>query len=387
MPPPDKLPTRPKFIVTDTDRFGNERIYARRDGRKTRLSGPLFSAAFWADYQAWTAGTLKPAREPLKPAAEGSLLWLAQHYYRSSDFLGLDPRTRYVRRLRLDAICSRPAASGSGVYGDAIARQIQPKHILRIMEAKAATPHAANADRNVLNAMFKFALARGHVMANPCAGVANHSAPAGGFHAWTEAEREQFRARHPIGTKPRLALELILLTGVRRGDLVKIGRPHLRLDPDHGETITFTVTKGSHKRRKVLTLPVLPALRQILDASAHVTGDLVFLQTQAGKPYSNNGFGNWFKRMCEAAGLPHCSAHGLRKLAATTMADNGATAHQLMAVFGWTKMSQAEIYTRAADQKRLARSAMPMIDGEQPMHKTVPLSGAKRKSGTNPPTK
>jgi hypothetical protein len=32
-----------------------------------------------------------------------------------------------------------------------------------------------------------------------------------------------------------------------------------------------------------------------------------------------------------------------------------------MAIFGWNSIQMAEIYTRAADQKRLAESAMHLI--------------------------
>jgi hypothetical protein len=50
-------------------------------------------------------------------------------------------------------------------------------------------------------------------------------------------------------------------------------------------------------------------------------------------------------------------AHGLRKAGATIAADEGATAHELMAMFGWSRLSMAEIYTKEADKKKLARAA------------------------------
>jgi integrase len=60
-------------------------------------------------------------------------------------------------------------------------------------------------------------------------------------------------------------------------------------------------------------------------------------------------------------GLPHCSSHGLRKAGATIAAENGATAHQLMAIFGWNTVKQAELYTRNANRKRLAGEAMHFL--------------------------
>lgn len=378
-----ETPARPKFVVIDIDRRGNERIYARRDGVKVRLRGPMFSPEFWSDYHDWRDGALKPKPAARKPAAEGSLRWLCEAYYTSTDYLSGAPRTRYVKRIRLDNICARPAASGVGTFGDAPFKHIEARHIRKLLDAKATIPHGANNDLKALKAMFKFATKRDLVRVNPCAEIAATRTASAGFHTWTAAEREAFRKKHPMGTKARLALEMLLLTGVRRSDLVKLGRPHLRQTGD-GEAITFTVTKGSHTHRRVLTLPVLPALRAVLDASTDVLGDLTFISTKFGRPYSEDGFGGWFKRQCEAAGLAHCSAHGLRKLAATTMADNGATAHQLMAVFGWTKISQAEIYTRAADQARMAREGLPLLSAEHVGHETVPLSASIPASGTIP---
>jgi len=56
------------------------------------------------------------------------------------------------------------------------------------------------------------------------------------------------------------------------------------------------------------------------------------------------------------------SAHGLRKAAATRAAENGATAHELMAIFGWVDIKEAELYTRAANRRRLAAQAMSKLE-------------------------
>ena len=80
-----------------------------------------------------------------------------------------------------------------------------------------------------------------------------------------------------------------------------------------------------------------------------------------GKPFSRAGFGNKFRQWCDEASLKHCTAHGLRKAGAVIAAENGATAHQLKAIFGWSTLKQAELYTRAAEQKRLAEDAMDLL--------------------------
>jgi site-specific recombinase XerD len=106
--------------------------------------------------------------------------------------------------------------------------------------------------------------------------------------------------------------------------------------------------------------PILPPLQQVIDASP--TGDLTFLVTaQARRPFTAAGFGNWFRDRCNEAGMPHCSAHGLRKAGATIAAENGATVHELMSVFGWLTMREAERYTRSVERRKLAEAATPLL--------------------------
>jgi hypothetical protein len=58
-------------------------------------------------------------------------------------------------------------------------------------------------------------------------------------------------------------------------------------------------------------------------------------------------------RAARAAGVPG-SGHGVRKLAATRDAQNGATEAQLEAKYGWSGGKMASLYTRSANRKRLA---------------------------------
>jgi hypothetical protein len=77
------------------------------------------------------------------------------------------------------------------------------------------------------------------------------------------------------------------------------------------------------------------------------------------------GFAGWFRERCDEDGLPQCTAHGIRKAGATLAAENGATMHQLMAIFDCKTPGQAKVYTDAADRKRLAGRAMPLLDSDR----------------------
>ena len=76
--------------------------------------------------------------------------------------------------------------------------------------------------------------------------------------------------------------------------------------------------------------------------------------------FTKESFGNAFSEAARKAGVKK-SAHGVRKIAATRCADNGATEHQLMAIFGWKSPAMAQLYTRAANRRKLAREAAHLL--------------------------
>ena len=143
-----------------------------------------------------------------------------------------------------------------------------------------------------------------------------------------------------------MALTILLYTGLRRGDAVRLGRQHIK---------DGIITLRAGKTGTQIIIPVLPELAAIINASR--TGDLAFIAGERGRPMTKEFFGNWFHGACQAAGVPG-SAHGLRKAGATRAAENGATVAQLEAIYGWTGGKMASLYTRQADRAKLAREAM-----------------------------
>src|SRR5215831_8189193 len=120
-------------------------------------------------------------------------------------------------------------------------------------------------------------------------------------------------------------------------------------------------------------------LVQALTAAART--NLTFLVTERGAPFTAAGFGNWFRDRCNEAGLPQCSAHGLRKLAATRLANAGCSTDQIKAITGHRSISEVARYTKAADQARLARQAAGLlrVEREQKLSNLEPRLDKKRK--------
>jgi hypothetical protein len=142
---------------------------------------------------------------------------------------------------------------------------------------------------------------------------------------------------------------LFLQLGQGVSDFARIGGPHIR-KPEH---VAATLRKGhpgrwiafrQHKNRRTKPLdqviPILPQLKTVLAGST--LSDLTFLETAHKRPFTVKGLGNWFEKRCIKAGVPG-RAHGPRKAGATMAAENGATAHPLMAIFGWKTIEQAEV--------------------------------------------
>jgi integrase len=367
---------RLKYVVEDIDRNGNVRRYFRRKGRlKIRLRGQLGSEEFMRAYSAALKGRdLSAVRKPSSQgkASVGSLKWLCEAYYGSAEFKRLDSRTARVRRNMLDALCRKD--------GEKPAHLMEVRHVRAIRDSRADRPEAANEILKALRQVFAFGVDSELVERNPARDVPYLKSCAQGFHSWTEDEVQKFEAAHPIGTKARLALALLFYTGQRRSDVILFGRQHVR--DGH---ITFTQHKNRNRKAITLSIPLIPALQEILDSSP--CGDLTFLVTQFRRPFTSAGFGNKFRFWCDQAGLPHCSAHGLRKAAAARLAELGASEHEIMAVTGHQTSKEVSRYTRAASQKRLAESAMARMSRDENKNKSVPLQPVVQKSGTLSKTK
>lgn len=267
----------------------------------------------------------------------------------------LDERTRYVRRQIIEHCLREPVTPTSeDVFGDVPLDRLTAKAIKVLRDRKQELPAAANGRVKAFRQVFAWALEEevtDLLTFNPARDVKYRAAAGQGFHHWTPDEVEQFEKHFPIGTKARLAMALMLYTGQRRSDIVRFGRQHVR-----DGWLRFTQFKGRNHKPTTLEIPIVDDLRKIIEASP--TGDLSFLVTEFGKPFTSNGFGNRMRTWCDEAGLPECSSHGLRKASAARLAEVGCTPHEIMAITGHTTMKEVERYTKGVRQRNLAQAAM-----------------------------
>lgn len=357
-----------RYVHTDRDRRnGLLRVYFRRrlGAPKIRLRARPGTPEFLAEYQAALAGGGEKPDASLKPR---SYRWLMVQYFGSADFRGLDPRTQRTRRGILEHTCKEPIAPGAAeTFADFPLERMGGKAIRVLRDRKADLPEAANNRVKAIRRMFAWGVEAELVKMNPARDVSYKRRATEGHHSWTEAEIAQFEARHAAGSKARLALALLMFTCVRRSDVVLLGKQHVRQG-----WLKFTAQKGRNRTPVTVEIPVVPPLQRALEIGP--CGDLTFLVTEQGRPFTAAGFGNWFRDRCNEAGLPQCSAHGLRKAGAALAAENGATVHELMAIFGWLTMKEAERYTRAAQRKKMSGRAGALLVREA--NETSPQTAA-----------
>jgi integrase len=332
---------RPPHLHREVTRHGKTSWYVRvGHGPRIRIRAEYGTAEFDAEYRAALAGA--PVRKAAPSTA--SLHWLVTRYRETLAWNSLSAATRRQRENILRGVLE---TAGNESYA-----KINQATIIAGRERRASTPAQARNFLDAMRGLFRWAHAAGLVKVDPTAGVDNPPRRRGdGFRPWTEDDVAAYQGRWPIGTRQRVWLDVLLYTGLRRGDAVRLGRQHVR------DGIATIKTEKSGYTTEV-SIRVLPVLQATLDAGP--CGDLTFIASANGRPFVKAAFGNAFRDACRAAGVPG-SAHGVRKLAATRLADAGATEAELDALFGWTGRQMAALYTRSANRRRLAAQAMDKL--------------------------
>jgi hypothetical protein len=235
-----------KFVHAYKDRHGRVRFYFRRHGQpNVALPGLLGSAEFMAAYATALEGGAPalPSIQRLNRSVPGSTSAAVTAYLMSGDFVNLATATKIDRRRILEGFRKK--------CGDKPFALMRRGHVEELLAEKAATPHAAKSFLKALRAMVAVALRTGLCTIDPTEGVhVKARTSAQGFRAWSDADIDQFETHWPIGTRERLALALLLYTGQRRGDVIRMGRQHVR-----GGVVTVRQSKTGTVVAILLSIP------------------------------------------------------------------------------------------------------------------------------------
>lgn len=329
------------------DRHGRWRTYYRRRGwPRLALPDPA-EPGFLAAYEAAGAPPAGSEGAGAERTVPGSVSALIVAYYASAEWAQLEASTRTGYRNMLDRFREK--------HGDKRVATVEPRHLEAIFHGMAATPGAAANLRKRLRRVFRLAVKLGWRRDNP---VVFTEAPARkrgqGFTPWSEEEIAAFEAHWPSGTRERLALALLLYTGVRRSDVVGMGRQHVKAG-----RIQVRPQKNAASGQR-LAIAIHPALQRELE-QAPKGDDLTFILTAFGVPFTAAGFTSWFRERAELAGVKGRTPHGLRKAAGRRLAEAGCTEKEIAAVLGHATLAEVARYTKDAAQSRLADQAVAKL--------------------------
>lgn len=299
------------------------------------------------------------------PIIEQSLAWLCRQFMASAQVKALKPVTRGRFDDALRRLCSVPwpKAGPGAVVGDAAFASVRKEHMLKIRSHFAHVPAAADYVIKATRAMYYWAEECGYsTTVNPAARMGSLW-QGDGIPPMSYEEHERLCTYYPTGTKQRLAIDLILFSGVRCCDLHMLGPQHRR-----GGWLHWTEEKGKDskalKRRgkgnKSREWKVHSELAASISATPH--GLRHFIVREDGQPYNSaarlsEAIRKWFK----AAGVKK-SAHSARKLGAVVIADAGGDIVLVRDYLGHASFAEAEIYIRNRDRRRASQRAIELMD-------------------------
>jgi len=261
-------------------------------------------------------------------------------YYKHPSFTKNKAITQQTDRNILEAFRAK--------HGDKRIATLEERHIEAMIGEKAGKPAAQRNLLRVLRSLLKVAVKAKLRRDNPALGIELERLETAGYHSWSEEELRQYEAHHTVCTKARLALHLLLYTATRRADVVALGPANMR-----NGRLTFTYSKNKSE----MNIPVADPLAATIAATPMI-GAKTFLVTDYGKQFTPAGFGNWFRDRCDEAGLPHCTAHGMRKAFMRRMAEAGCSEDYIASISGHRDMREIRKYVQAANRARMATEGM-----------------------------
>jgi integrase len=268
---------------------------------------------------------------------------LIEHYRRSPEWDGLAEATRKTYAVYLKWLEK---------VGHVRAGDVRRRDILALRDAiiKASGPGAAQGFVRSSSALFRWAVKREWIEHSP---VTQIEAIGGGeLRAWTAQEADA--AERGLPEHLRRVVVLARYTGQRRGDLCAMTWAAF-----DGETIKVRQQKTGEE----LEIPCHPILRAELlawrgDPVAALPSRPILTNT-LGRPWQPQHLSHELPVALVRIGLPgDLNVHGLRKLAATELANSGCTTHEIAAVTGHRTLAMIQHYTRTVDQRRLAGAAI-----------------------------
>jgi integrase len=337
------------------DRHGKRRWRFRRAGKTIQLPAspgqPEFEAAYKAALEGRSVQKVEVRRLPTAAAPKSLRAAWRILISDTPDWKALDPETQHSQTLIAERFLRSPVIDGEPLtFGDVAVADLQRRHIKAILAARSDTPHAAGHLLTIIRKLTGVALDEEWIDYDPTYRI-KVRAEYQGWKAWPDEVRRAFEAYWALGTTPRTVYALALYFGHRRSDIATVRWSDL-------EVAAGNVVQ--RKTGKALWIPMQSELVTALEAVER-RGEYV-VTTQHGQPFSAKALGMRMQDWTKRAGIkPGYTLHGLRKTLGKMLAESGATTREIMSILGHDSIAHAELYTREAEQKKLASAAMQKL--------------------------
>eukprot|EP01038_Epipyxis_sp_PR26KG_P013907 gene13907-18647_t len=353
-----------KYLQSEKNRHGKRVFYVRAERRGPRIrvacddpESPAFADAYadairqlLARIETERAGT-NAIQPPHQPRPKRGTLGHAVQLYVASGLIGLGATGKRRHITILEGVVS----AFEGKPPEAVTKKVLAETLAAMPQGRAGNVFKA------LRRFWNWAMDHDLATTNPTTGLKRpKQVNRAGHKPWTESEVAERRNVWPIGTTARFCLELALCTQLRRTDLAQVGWPHLK---QSGTRIQYRPTKTENSSGVSIDVAVSPDLAACLAIAETTRGsDLPFLRRLNGRPYANgNALGNLWRDWQVEKDLEPINLHGVRKLTAEIIAEDGGTVPDIMAALGHSTPDQAIHYAQNADRRRASDRASALI--------------------------
>jgi integrase len=267
---------------------------------------------------------------------------LVEAYLAAPDYATLAAKTRRDYRRYLDRLAAD--------CGSVQVRAIGHGWVLQLRDRFAATPRSANYLIQVLRLLMTFAVDRGWRPDNPALRP-KRLKTGDGHRPWEEDEIARFRARWAADTVQRVAFELMLNTGQRGGDVIRLVGSQVR---------SGRIKLRQGKTGALVDIPCSADLAAVLNPWLEARQAAVLLVTGTGRPFKADHFRHTMRAAYQAANLPPgCTSHGLRYTAATRLREIGCDWQTIASITGHETVAMVRKYI---EQRRMARIAVERLN-------------------------
>ena len=270
-----------------------------------------------------------PAREKQDRKTATSFADLADNFIEIYAKQNVKERTwkEYERHLNTDA---KPA------FKNLAANEITPEQIVALLdEITKRGPVAANRTYATLSKMFKWARGRQAIPANPMLEIEkpNQSAERKRdrvlsdkeiqkFWAWTMSD-DFTQAENRLGDSTRYALQLILVTGQRPGEVCQISDDQIE---DLDGQMIWTIPATVHKSGSAHVVPLSPLALEIIDRAREIRHQgsgsnrpQIFPSPRTAGSIRPDTISQRVQRSSDVLAMPRFTPHDLRRTAATNI--------------------------------------------------------------------